>query len=223
LGHAGRRGSTEPRVKGCDRPLRGGGGWDLVAASAIAYTKRNRVPREMDDADLERVKAEFELAARHGAATGADLLLIDMAHGYLLASFLSPLTNRRTDRYGGDLGARARWPLEVFDAVRAAWPADRPLGASLTATDWARGGATIADAVTVAAMLKDHGCDLVDVRAGQTVAETRPIFDPYYLVHYSDRIRNDVHISTMATGAITTVDEVNTIVAAGRGDLCLLL
>ena len=222
LGHAGRRAATEPRDRGSDRPLRKGA-WETLAPSPLPYTKNSRPPRAMDDDDLARVTAEFAEAAGMARDAGADVLLLDMSHGYLLGSFLSPLTNRRTDRYGGDLPDRAKWPLEVYDAVRSQWPFDRALGASLTAEDWARGGATIADAVTLARMLKIRGCDLIDVRAGQTAAATRPIYDPYYLIHYSDRIRNEAHISTLSTGAIVSVDDVNTIVAAGRGDVCLLL
>ncbi|MDQ4027319.1 MAG: bifunctional salicylyl-CoA 5-hydroxylase/oxidoreductase, partial [Actinomycetota bacterium] len=204
------------------RPLRKGA-WETLAPSPLPYTKNSRPPRAMDDDDLARVTAEFAEAAGMARDAGADVLLLDMSHGYLLGSFLSPLTNRRTDRYGGDLPDRAKWPLEVYDAVRSQWPFDRALGASLTAEDWARGGATIGDAVTLARMLKIRGCDLIDVRAGQTAAATRPIYDPYYLIHYSDRIRNEAHISTLSTGAIVSVDDVNTIVAAGRGDVCLLL
>jgi anthraniloyl-CoA monooxygenase len=222
LGHAGRRAATEPRDRGSDRPL-GERAWQPVAPSPLPYTRKSAAPRTMGDHDLERVAAEFAEAAAMARDADADVLLLDMAHGYLLGSFLSPLTNRRTDRYGGDLPGRARWPLEVFDAVRSAWPPDRALGASLTAEDWARGGATIADAVAIARLLKARGCDFVDVRAGQTVAATRPIYDPYYLIHYSDRIRNEARISTLTTGAIVSVDDANTIVAAGRGDLCLLL
>jgi anthraniloyl-CoA monooxygenase len=220
LGHAGRRGATEPRHRGSDRPL-AAGSWELLAPSPIPYTNRSPRPRAMDDGDLERLKDQFAAAARMVRGVSAEMLLVDMAHGYLLASFLSPLANRRSDRLGGDLRGRAAWPLEVFDAVRAEWPG--ALGVTLTAHDWARGGATIDDAVMVARMLKQRGCDLIDVRAGQTVAATRPIYDLYYLVHYSDRIRNEADIATLATGAITSVDDVNTIVAAGRGDLCLLL
>lgn len=222
LGHAGRRAATEPRDRGSDRPL-SEGAWDVLAPSPLPYTKKSSAPRAMNDDDLERVTAEFAEAASMARNADADVLMLDMAHGHLLGSFLSPLTNRRTDRYGGDPLSRARWPLEVFDAVRSEWPSDRALGASVTAEDWARGGATITDAVAIARMLKVRGCDLIDVRAGQTVAATRPVYDPYYLIHYSDRVRNEAHISTLTTGAIVSVDDVNTIVAAGRGDLCLLL
>jgi anthraniloyl-CoA monooxygenase len=147
---------------------------------------------------------------------------VHMGHGYLLASFLSPLTNLRGDAYGGSLDRRLRFPLEVLDAVRVEWPADLPLGVVLNASDWARGGSTLADAVESASVLKEHGCDLIRVVAGQTVARHAPRYDPYFLTHYADRIRNEARIATIATGDITTVDHVNTIVAGGRADYCEL-
>jgi anthraniloyl-CoA monooxygenase len=166
---------------------------------------------------------DYAAAARAALAAGFDALIIDMARGYLLGSWLSPLTNRRDDDFGGDLERRARFPLEVVAAVRAAWPEDRVLGATLTAADWAAGGATVEDAVAVARVLSAAGCDVLEVTAGGTIERTRPYYDPYYLVSYSDRIRNEAGIATIATGAITTIDQANTILAAGRADLCLLL
>jgi anthraniloyl-CoA monooxygenase len=169
------------------------------------------------------VVEEFAAAARAASAAGFDALFVDMARGYLLGSWLSPLTNRRADDFGGDLRRRLRFPLEVFAGVRAAWPQDRLLGATITAMDWARGGATVDDAIVVAQALRDAGCDAVEVTAGGMVERTRPLYDPYYLVSYSDRIRNEAAIATVATGAITSVDHANTILAAGRADLCVLL
>ncbi|HEX5501988.1 MAG TPA: FAD-dependent monooxygenase, partial [Thermomicrobiales bacterium] len=167
LGHAGRRGATRPRARGLDRPLRDGG-WPLMAPSALPYAPGSPALAAMDCADLETVREEFARAARWAGQAGADLLLLDAAHGYLLGSFLSPLTNRRADDYGGAPAHRLRFPLEVLDRVRAAWPADRPLAVALNASDWARGGLTLAGAVAIARAFKEHGCDLVAVYAGQT-------------------------------------------------------
>jgi anthraniloyl-CoA monooxygenase len=177
----------------------------------------------LDPPAAQRIVEEFASAARSAREAGFGVLFVDMAHGYLLGSFLSPLTNRRADDFGGDRERRAKFPLEVFAAVRNAWPENSLLGATITATDWARGGSTVDDAVHVAAMLREAGCDLLEVSAGGTVERTRPLYDPYYLVSYSDRIRNAAGIATLATGALTSVDQANTILAAGRADLCLLL
>jgi len=222
LGHAGRRGSTLPRTNGCDVPL-ADEGWDLVAPSPLPYTKKSPVPVAADSASMEAIVDDFGAAARSARDAGFDVLIVDMARGYLLGSFLSPLTNRRADDYGGDTGGRARFPLEVFAVVRDAWPQDRMLGATITAADWARGGTTVDEAISVARLLGEAGCDLVEVTGGGTVERTRPRYDPYYLVSYSDRIRNEAGVATLATGAIGSIDHANTILAAGRADLCLLL
>jgi anthraniloyl-CoA monooxygenase len=222
LGNSGRRGSTVRRTYGCDVPLPAGG-WDLVAASPLPYTKRSPVPTAADSASMEAMVNDFAAAARSALEAGFDALLVDMARGYLLGSFLSPLTNQRADHYGGDLEGRARFPLEVFAAVRDAWPQDLVLGATITAADWARGGTKVDDAISVARLLREAGCDLVEVTGGATVERTRPRYDPYFLVSYSDRIRNEAGVATLATGAIGSVDQANTILAAGRADLCLLL
>jgi anthraniloyl-CoA monooxygenase len=171
---------------------------------------------------MERVREEFVSAARRADAAGFDLLLLHMAHGYLLASFLSPLTNQRADEYGGVLENRLRFPLEVFDAMRAIWPREKPLGVILNADDCAPGGYTIEDAVAVARILKEHGCDLVQPLAGQTVPDGAPTYGPGFLTRYSDRIRNEAGIPTLVGGYLTTMNEVNTILAAGRADLCIL-
>ncbi len=222
LGHAGRRGATRPRVEGVDRPLPEGEGWPLLSASPIPYTRRSPVPAEADRKAMDRVLADFVRAAGNAADTGAGMLMIDMSHGYLLASFLSPLTNRRDDTFGGPLPNRLAFPLEVFQAARETWPRDRPLAARINAADWARGGVPEEDAIGIAAALRDHGCDLLDVVAGQTVPYDRPEFHRLFLLPYSDLVRNEVGIPTMTSGNVTTADQVNTILAAGRADLCVL-
>jgi anthraniloyl-CoA monooxygenase len=221
LGHAGRRGATRPRRRGLDRPL-AAGGWPLLAASAVPYGRGGQVPRAMQRADMERVAGEFARAARLAADAGVDLLLLDLAHGYLLGGFISPLANRRDDQFGGPLERRLRFPLEVVDAVRAAWPAERPLWASLAASDWAPGGLGQEEAVAAARALAGHGCDLLQVTAGQTTAAASPDDGRFWLVPLSDLVRNDAGVPTMVGGNLTTADEADTILAAGRADLCLL-
>jgi anthraniloyl-CoA monooxygenase len=221
LGHAGRRGATRPRRHGVDRPL-AGGGWPLLADSAVPYRPGGAVPRAMDADDMARVADQFAAAARRAAAAGVEIVLLDLAHGYLLGGFLSPLANRRDDEFGGSLEGRLRFPLQVVDAVRAAWPADRPLWAALAATDWAPGGLEPEDAVAAAETLAAHGCDLLQVTAGQATAATRPDYGRFHLVGWSDLVRNSAAVPTMVGGNLTTADEVNTVLAAGRADLCLL-
>jgi anthraniloyl-CoA monooxygenase len=221
LGHAGRRGATRPRRHGVDRPL-AGGGWPLLAASAVPYRPGGAVPRAMDADDMARVAGQFAAAARRAAAAGVEVLLLDLAHGYLLGGFLSPLANRRDDEFGGPLEGRLRFPLQVVDAVRAVWPADRPLWAAVAATDWAPGGLEPEDAVATAEALAAHGCDLLQVTAGQASAATRPDYGRFHLVGWSDLVRNSAAVPTMVGGNLTTADEVNTVLAAGRADLCLL-
>jgi anthraniloyl-CoA monooxygenase len=221
LGHAGRRGSTRPRGEGLDRPLRQGN-WPLLSASAIPYTRRSRTPREMDAAAMAQVRQDFVHAAGQAREAGMDLLELHFAQGYLLASFLSPLTNRREDDYGGSLEHRMRYPLEVLDAVRAVWPEERPLSAALSVTDWAPGGVEVEDAVRMATVLREHGCDLITVLAGQTVLEQQPQYGPGFLTSYSDQVRNEARIATLVVGHLTTTDQINTIIAAGRADLCLM-
>jgi anthraniloyl-CoA monooxygenase len=221
LGHAGRKGSTRLMWEGIDQPLPSGN-WPILAASAIAYHPHSQVPKAMDRADMDGVKADFVRAAQRAIEAGFDMLEIHMAHGYLLASFISPLTNRREDGYGGSLEARMRYPLEIFDAVRAVWPAERPMSVRISATDWVPGGLTGDDAVEIARMLAAHECDLVDVSTGQTVPEAQPNYGRMYQTPFSDRIRHEVGIATMAVGAILGWDHVNTIVVSGRADLCAL-
>lgn len=221
LSHAGRRGATRPRDRGLDVPLREGA-WPLLAPSAIPFGPASQPPRAMECADMEQVCAAFVQAARLADEAGFDMLQINMAHGYLLGSFLSPLTNRRDDAYGGDLERRMRYPLEVFDAVRAAWPADKPIAVALNATDWARDGIQIADAISVARALKQHGCDLVAVFAGQTVPDDQPSYDWRDMAQHSDLVRNEASVPTLSTAYLTTSDQVNTLIAGGRADLCIM-
>jgi len=219
LGHAGRRGSMQPRSRGVDRPLREGG-WRLIAASPIAYTPHSALPKEVTPRDIAHVIKVFAAAAQAAAGCWFDALELNFAHGYLVAGFISPLTNRRTDEYGGSVENRMRFPLEIVDAVRASW--ERPLLVRISATDWADGGMDLDESVAIAALLRTHRCDLIHVVMGQTVWESRPDYRRLFGVPASDRIRNEAGIPTIATGNITTSDDVNTILAAGRADLCVL-
>jgi anthraniloyl-CoA monooxygenase len=221
LGHAGRKGSTKLMWEGIDQPLESGN-WPLVSASPIPYFPHSQVPREMTRADMDRVLADHVQAAQRGLRCGFDMLELHCAHGYLLASFLSPLTNRRTDEYGGPVENRMRYPLEVFKALRAVWPADRPMSVRLSATDWADGGISDADTLAVARAFAAASCDLIDVSTGQTVADSAPVYGRMFQVPWSDMIRNEAGLATMCVGNITTADQINTILAAGRADLVAL-
>ncbi|MEX2421618.1 MAG: FAD-dependent monooxygenase [Actinomycetota bacterium] len=220
VGHAGRRGATRRRRLGTDLPLPEP--WPLLAPSAEAAAPDAPVPRAMTAEDMERVRGDFERAAALAAEAGADLLELDAAHGYLLGSFLSPLSNRRTDAYGGSLEGRMRLPLEVIGAVRSVWSQDKPLAVRIPATDWARGGFNVEDAVAVAAALADLGCDLVHVAAGGGVAHANPEYGPGYLVAFADRIRNEAAVGVIVEGRLWTLDQANTILAAGRADIVVL-
>ena len=221
LAHAGRKGSTRRLWEGIDEPL-AEGTWPLISASAIPYFPHSQIPKAMDRADMERVQADFVKAASMAEAAGFDMLELHMAHGYLLASFVSPLTNTRTDAYGGTLDNRLCYPLAVFDAVRAVWPAARPISVKISATDWADGGVTPEESVEFARRLKAHGCDLVTVSTGQTVAHQHPAYGRLYQTPFSDRIRHEAGIATMTVGAVASYADVNSILAAGRADLCAL-
>ena len=221
LGHAGRKGSTQLMWQGMDRPLPDGN-WPIVSASPLPYYPDSQVPRELARADMDRVVADHVAAARRGLAAGFDMLELHCAHGYLLASFLSPLTNQRTDEYGGSLENRLRFPLEAFSALRAAWPEDKPMSVRISATDWKDGGITGEESVLIARAFAAAGCDLIDVSTGQTVHDSEPVFGRMFQTPFSDQIRNEAGIATMCVGAITTADQVNTIVAAGRADLVAL-
>jgi len=221
IGHAGRKGSTRLAWEGMDEPL-AEGNWPIVSASPIPYTQRNQVPREMTRADMDRIRDEFVRAAWMAHESGFDWIELHMAHGYLLASFISPLTNVRKDEYGGALANRMRYPLEVLREVRAVWPAEKPLAVRVSAVDWAPGGMEAADAVEVARMLAANGCDIVDVSAGQTVADARPVYGRQFQTPFAERIRIETGIPVMTVGNISSYADVNTIIAAGRADLCVL-
>ncbi len=221
LGHAGRKASTRRMWEGDNQPLPDGN-WPILAPSALPYFPYSQIPQEMTRADMERTIGDYARAAELAIAAGFDMLELHYAHGYLLASFISPLTNRRTDAYGGSLKNRMRFPLEIFDAVRAVWPAERPMSVRISAVDWYPGGMEPADAVAVARLLQAHGCDIVDVSAGQTVPDQRPVYGRLFQTPFADRIRHDVGLATMAVGNISSYADVNTILAAGRADLCLL-
>jgi len=221
LGHAGRKAATKLMWEGIDRPLEEGA-WEACSASPIPYFPDSQVPREVSRADMDRITTQFVDAASRGERAGFDMLELHCAHGYLLASFLSPLTNRRTDSYGGSLDNRLRYPLEVFTAMREVWPAHKPMSVRISATDWAEGGLTPDDAVEIARAFAEAGVDLVDVSTGQTVREARPIYGRMFQTPFSDQIRNEARVATMCVGNITAADQVNTILAAGRADLVAL-
>jgi anthraniloyl-CoA monooxygenase len=220
LGHSGRKGSTRRGWEGIDQPLERDN-WPLVSASAIPYIEGvSAAPREATHADLACIRDQFVAAARRGAIAGFDWLELHCAHGYFLSSFISPLTNRRTDEYGGSLANRCRYPLEVFRAMRDVWPDDRPISVRISAHDWVPGGLTPDDAIEVARLFKDAGADVIDCSSGQVSKAERPVYGRMFQVPFADRIRNEVGIPTIAVGNIFDGDHVNTIIAAGRADLC---
>ncbi|MER6569672.1 bifunctional salicylyl-CoA 5-hydroxylase/oxidoreductase [Streptomyces sp. NPDC001093] len=221
LGHSGRKGSTRLMWEGMDEPLPRGN-WPLVAASPLPYKPGSQTPRQLSRAQLTDIREQFTAAAWRAARAGFDLLELHCAHGYLLSGFLSPLTNRRTDAYGGSPERRLRFPLEVFDAVRAVWPAERPMTVRISATDWAEGGTTAEDAVETARAFAAHGADAIDVSTGQVVAEERPEFGRSYQTPFADRIRHEAGVPVIAVGAISSWDDVNSLILAGRTDLCAL-
>jgi anthraniloyl-CoA monooxygenase len=221
LGHAGRKGSTRRAWEGIDQPLEAGN-WPLISASALPYLPDSQVPRAMTRADMDRVREEFLRATRLAIEIGFDLIELHAAHGYLLSSFLSPLTNRREDEYGGDHEGRARYPLEVFRAMRAIWPVEKPIFVRVSCHDWAEGGNTPEDAVIFARMFKEAGADLIDCSSGQVSKAEKPVYGRLFQTPFSDKIRNEVGISTIAVGAISEADHANSIIAAGRADLCAL-
>ncbi|WP_329054168.1 bifunctional salicylyl-CoA 5-hydroxylase/oxidoreductase [Streptomyces violaceus] len=221
LGHSGRKGSTKLMWEGMDEPLQEGN-WPLVAASALPYKPYSQTPRALSRAQLTDIREQFTAAACRAARAGFDLLELHCAHGYLLSGFLSPLTNRRTDAYGGSPEKRLRFPLEVFDAVRNVWPGERPLTVRVSATDWAEGGTTAEDAVEIARAFAAHGADAIDVSTGQVVADERPEFGRSYQTPFADRIRRAAGVPVIAVGAISSWDDVNSLILAGRADLCAL-
>jgi anthraniloyl-CoA monooxygenase len=220
LGHAGPKGSTRAMWDGIDLPL-GDGNWPLVAASDQQYLEGvSQIARAATVDDMARIEADFVRATRAAAVAGFDWLELHCAHGYLLSSFISPLTNRRADEFGGSLENRCRYPLRVFRAMRAAWPVDKPISVRISAHDWVEGGITPDDAVRIASLFKDAGADLIDCSSGQVSKRERPLYGRMYQTPFADRIRNEAKIPTMAVGAIFEADHANSIIAAGRADLC---
>ena len=222
LGHSGRKGSTQVGWEEIDRPLKTGN-WPVLAPSPLPYLPGiSQRPEAINQADMDVVRDEFGSAARMGLDAGFDMLELHMAHGYLLGSFLSPLTNQRGDAFGGEVENRLRYPLEVLAAVRAIWPRDRPLSVRISASDWIEGGLTEDDLIAIARALKAAGADVLDVSTGQTVPDQHPVYGRMWQTSFSDKIRNEVGIPTIAVGNIYEADHVNSIIAAGRADLCAL-
>jgi anthraniloyl-CoA monooxygenase len=225
LGHSGRKGSTKLMWDGMDDPLPEGN-WEVCGPSPLPYRADSQTPRELSAGELAEIREQFVAAARRAARAGFDLLELHCAHGYLLSSFLSPLTNHRTDEYGGSPENRLRFPLEAFDAVRAVWPAERPMTVRISATDWHDGGVGADEAVAIARAFAEHGAAAIDVSTGQVVSEERPQFGRSYQTPYADRIRNEVGpahgVAVIAVGAISSYDDVNSLILAGRADLCAI-
>ncbi|MCP4302942.1 MAG: bifunctional salicylyl-CoA 5-hydroxylase/oxidoreductase, partial [Gammaproteobacteria bacterium] len=222
IGHAGRKGATcQPWEGGIDEPLPSGG-WEIVAPSPLPYLDHSVVPREMTTDDMDKVVTDFVTATENANKAGFDMIELHLAHGYLLSSFISPVTNQRLDEFGGDIGARMRFPLHVVRAVREAWPADKPLGARISATDWVDGGLSEADMLAVAKMLKEAGLDVINVSTGQVTKDEDPLYGRMFQAPFADQIRNEVGIPTIVAGNITTADQANTLVAAGRTDIVAL-
>lgn len=221
LGHSGPKGSTQVGWEGTDEPLVQGN-WPLMAASALPYGEQNQTPHAMTREDMQAMTLHFVSATQRAIEAGFDWLELHCAHGYLLSSFISPLTNLRTDDYGGSLAARCRYPLEVFRAMRQVWPAALPMSVRISAHDWAPGGNTGDDAVEIARLFKDADCDFIDVSSGQTTRAAKPVYGRMYQTPFADRIRNEVGIRTIAVGAISEADHANSIIAAGRADLCAI-
>ncbi|CAB4587258.1 unannotated protein [freshwater metagenome] len=222
IGHAGAKGATNLAWEGIDKPV-ASGGWELISASPQQYLAGvSQTSRAMTREDMDRVKADFVRATNAGAEAGFDWLELHAAHGYLISSFISPLTNKRTDEYGGSLENRLRYPLEVFKAVRAAWPSGKPISVRISAHDWVEGGITPTDAVAIARAFKAAGADVIDCSSGQVSKEEKPVYGRMFQTPFSDQIRNEVGIKTIAVGAISEADHANTIIAAGRADLCAI-
>ena len=220
LGHAGPKASTRVAWEGADQPLPGGN-WPLISASPQQYLEGvSDTAREMTRADMDAVTADFVRAARGAAEAGADWLELHCAHGYLLSAFISPLTNRRDDAYGGTLAQRLRYPLEVFSAMREVWPQARPMSVRISAHDWVEGGITPDDAIEIARAFKAAGADLIDCSSGQVSKAEKPVYGRMFQTPFADRVRNEAGIPTIAVGAISEADHVNSIIAAGRADLC---
>ena len=222
IGHSGRKGSTQVGWEEADAPLKSGN-WPLLSASALKWSPKNWLPKAMDRGDMDTVLRQHVKAAEMAAEAGFDMIELHAAHGYLLASFISPISNIRDDEYGGSLENRMRYPLEVFREMRAVWPGDRPMSVRISAHDWmGDDGMTPAEAVLVAQMFAGEGADIIDVSAGQTTPEAEPIYGRMFQTPFSDRIRNEAGLATMAVGNITDAEQVNQILLAGRADLVCL-
>ncbi|MGC1429279.1 MAG: bifunctional salicylyl-CoA 5-hydroxylase/oxidoreductase [Albidovulum sp.] len=222
IGHAGRKGSTQLGWEDGDAPLKSGN-WPLISASDIPWSQGNQVPKAMDRVDMDRVTGEFTAAAKMADRAGFDMIELHAAHGYLISSFISPVSNSRSDEYGGSLENRMRYPLEVFAALRAAWPSDKPISVRISANDWlGEDGVTPAEAVKIAQAFHAAGADIIDVSAGQTSTEAQPVYGRMFQTPFSDRIRNETGFATMAVGNIYEPDHVNSILMAGRADLVCL-
>lgn len=221
LGHSGRKGATKLMWEGDNVPLEEGE-WGIISASPIKYRPDSQVPREASPDEMALIRDEHVEAARRGDAVGFDWLELHYAHGYFLSSFLSPLTNQRSDGYGGSLENRMRYPLELFDAVRAEWPEQKPMSVRISATDWVEGGFDGDDAVVFARRLKEHGCDLIDVSTGQVTLDAEPEYGRLYQTPFSDRIRHEAGIATMTVGAVSSIDDIHNILVAGRADLVVM-
>jgi anthraniloyl-CoA monooxygenase len=222
IGHSGRKGSTQLGWEKMDHPLESGN-WPVVSASPIPYQEGiSQVPLELPKEEMKKIIGQFEKSTRLADESGFDMLEVHMAHGYLLASFISPLTNRRADEYGGSIENRMRFPLEVFRSCREKFPKQKPMSVRISAADWAPGGLSGEDLLALTKMLKEAGCDLIDCSTGQTVPQQRPVYGRMYQVPYADWVRNEVGIATMTVGAITSADQVNTLLAAGKADLVAL-
>ena len=222
LGHSGPKGSTQLGWEEIDKPIKGSKNWPLIAASAIPYSAENQTPASMTHDQMQSLIISFMVAAHKADRAGFDWLELHCAHGYLLSSFICPLTNIREDQYGGSVENRCRFPLEIFRAIREVWPGTKPMSVRISAHDWAEGGNTDDDAIKIAALFKEAGCDVIDVSSGQTTTKANPVYGRMYQTPFSDRIRNEVSIHTIAVGAITEGDQVKSIIAAGRADLCAI-
>jgi len=223
MGHAGRKGATcIPWQGGIDQPLPADQAWPIIAPSPLPYLPSSQVPKEITEADMDRVVDEFVVAARNADRANFDMLELHMAHGYLLSGFISPYTNRRSDDYGGSVENRMRFPLRVLTAVREAWPASKPVSVRISATDWVAGGLNTADMLAVARMLRDGGADILNVSTGQVAKEEEPIYGRMYQAPFADQIRNELGIATIVAGNITTADQCNTLIASGRTDMVAL-
>ena len=221
LCHAGRKASTRLLWQGMDKPLRENN-WPIMAPSPIAYSAENQIPRQMEVADMEAVQADFVAAAQRADAAGFDVLELHAAHGYLISSFLSPLTNKRQDKFGGSVENRLRFPLQVFTAMRSVWPEHKPMSVRLSATDWHPQGLTIEDCLTIVRGFKESGCDIIDVSAGQVVENQNPVYGRLFQTPFSTLIRMEAGVATMTVGNIQSYGDANSIIAAGRADLCVL-